>query len=148
VKVRIEAVHPEKIDEIVAIENDCMPVPWLRQDLLECALAKDKLYLCAIVDNRVVGYAGLWQTLLEGHITNIAVLPPFQRKGIGSLLLSRLIDAGISRGITKFILEVRESNHAAISLYERFGFQVTGIIKGYYYDNGEDALTMALQKSK
>jgi ribosomal-protein-alanine N-acetyltransferase len=40
------------------------------------------------------------------------------------------------------VLEVRPSNREAISLYESFGFRVTGRRHGYYYDTGEDALVM------
>ena len=42
-------------------------------------------------------------------------------------------------------LDVRRSNDSAQRLYRSFGFVPTGVRKGYYSDNGEDALVMALE---
>jgi ribosomal-protein-alanine N-acetyltransferase len=71
---------------------------------------------------------------------NIAVDPPWRRRGIGTALLSRLIErAGTGESYT---LEVRPSNPGAIALYERFGFRSAGTRPRYYRDTGEDALIM------
>jgi ribosomal-protein-alanine N-acetyltransferase len=45
----------------------------------------------------------------------------------------------------RVLLEVRRSNLAAQKLYESIGFVTTTIRKGYYSDNGEDALAMSLE---
>jgi ribosomal-protein-alanine N-acetyltransferase len=52
--------------------------------------------------------------------------------------LFRRIDSHTAR----FTLEVRESNYAAIELYERYGFRAAGRRRRYYQDNGEDAVVM------
>ena len=78
----------------------------------------------------------------EAHISTLAVEPRCRRRGIGELLLVGLIDWACEVGAAFMTLEVRPSNPAAQSLYRKYGFQVVGLRKGYYSDNGEDALIM------
>jgi len=63
------------------------------------------------------------------------------RQGIGTALLKRLFEIADRPG-EQYTLEVRESNHGAITLYERFGFKSAGLRPGYYHDNKEDAVIM------
>jgi len=100
-------------------------------------------------DDRVgilVGYAGLWAIEDEGHITNVAVHPDYRRMRLGSILVELLIAQTREEGLKRFTLEVRVSNQAAISLYEKFGFVSAGLRKGYYEDNNEDAMIMWLEE--
>ncbi len=90
----------------------------------------------------LIGYGGLWVTLEEGHITVIAVDPPYRGRGIGELLLNSLIDAAFDMGANALTLEVRDSNTVAQQLYLKYGFLPAGKRKRYYTDNGEDALIM------
>ncbi len=90
----------------------------------------------------LIGYGGLWVTLEEGHITVIAVDPPYRGRGIGELLLNSLIDASFAMGATALTLEVRASNTVAQQLYLKYGFLPAGKRKRYYTDNGEDAVIM------
>jgi len=99
-------------------------------------------YIIAKVNNKTVGFAGVWTIVDEGHITNIAVHPGFRMQGIGSILLSSLIERCKDWGCYSLTLEVRSSNDAAKSLYKKFGFLEEGIRKKYYNDNEEDALIM------
>jgi ribosomal-protein-alanine N-acetyltransferase len=71
----------------------------------------------------MVGYAGLWCVVDEGHITNVAVHPDFRRKGVGKALVSVLLQHTVENGILRHTLEVRASNDPAISLYKKFGFE-------------------------
>jgi ribosomal-protein-alanine N-acetyltransferase len=75
------------------------------------------------------------------HIMNVAVDPVQRRKGIATAMLSDLLRR-IDSPTARFTLEVRESNRAAIELYERFGFRAAGRRRRYYQDNGEDAVVM------
>ncbi|NIM81976.1 MAG: GNAT family N-acetyltransferase, partial [Candidatus Aminicenantes bacterium] len=81
------------------------------------------------------------------HILNLAVSPRFRRTGIGSMLLRDALDElKRSKPDTKLItLEVRESNAAAINIYEKFGFKITGKRIGYYQKPHEDAVIMELK---
>lgn len=92
--------------------------------------------------DRIVGYAGVWTPFDEGHITAIAVDPPYRRQGVGELLLLGLIEQAMDMGAHQMTLEVRVSNTAARLLYERYGFREAGVRRRYYTDNHEDALIM------
>jgi ribosomal-protein-alanine N-acetyltransferase len=133
----------EHIDDIMVVEKLSFSIPWSREAFFEEVTGnKFALYLSAVLDGKVIGYAGMWGVLDEGHITNIAVHPEFRGKGVGSLLLQGLIDTAGAKDILSMTLEVRSGNVAAQGLYTKFGFEVKGIRKGYYADNGEDALIM------
>ncbi len=90
----------------------------------------------------VVGYGGFWLMVDEAHISTIASHPQWRGRGIGELLLVTMIDAAIEMGANAVTLEVRVSNSVAQDLYRKYGFERVGTRKGYYSDNGEDALIM------
>jgi len=83
-----------------------------------------------------------WAILEEAHITLMAVHPAYQRQGLGQAMLCALLTTACKRQLERATLEVKVSNQAAISLYEKFGFKVAGRRKCYYQDTGEDALVM------
>lgn len=99
-------------------------------------------YLVAKENNKVIGFAGVWTIIDEGHITNIAVHPNFREKGIGGKLLSSLIENCKDWGCNALTLEVRASNLPAQNLYKKYNFKEEGIRKKYYKDNNEDAIIM------
>jgi ribosomal-protein-alanine N-acetyltransferase len=76
------------------------------------------------------------------HIMNVAVHPGYRRQGVASRLLDELFELTAGDPRRGYTLEVRVSNATAIALYERFGFEPSGIRRGYYTDNREDALIM------
>lgn len=90
----------------------------------------------------LVGYAGLWLSVDEGHITTIAVVPEYRGRGVGELLLNGLIDQAMVLNADMLTLEVRVSNVIAQQLYLKYGFRPSGTRPRYYTDNGEDALIM------
>jgi ribosomal-protein-alanine N-acetyltransferase len=81
----------------------------------------------------------------EVQILNVAVHPDHRRRGIARRLLSAVLNTAGEEGILRAVLEVRESNAVAQSLYRSFGFKIVGRRKGYYSAGHEDALTMVLQ---
>ncbi len=128
------------------LDEICFTVPWSRNDF-EKELRGNPLalYIVACEGPNMIGYAGVWCIVDEGHITNIAVHPDHRREGIGRKFLALLIAEAEKRsGTTKFTLEVRVSNEAAINLYEEAGFREAGRRKNYYSDNKEDAAIMWL----
>lgn len=92
----------------------------------------------------IFGLGCLWAILDEAHITIVAVHPDYRRQGFGQVLLLFLLSLAKQRGLKRATLEVRVSNQAGLSLYEKFGFQVAGRRRGYYQDTDEDALILWL----
>jgi ribosomal-protein-alanine N-acetyltransferase len=93
----------------------------------------------------VLGFAGVWMAVGEAHLVTIAVAPQWRRLGLGELLLVNALGLARQLGASAVFLEVRLSNAEAKRLYEKYGFTVGRIRKGYYSDNGEDALEMVVQ---
>lgn len=131
------------LDDVLRVEHRAFTAPWSRQaflgELVENGLAK---YIVAECDGRVVGYAGLWIIMDEGHVTNIAVDPDFRGRHFGERLLQSLMSMCAASGGHKMTLEVRVSNDIAQRLYRKYGFERVGVRKGYYTDNREDAVIM------
>ena len=138
----------EKDIEIMAdLDKLCFATPW-SLDAFEQEIKYNNLafYVVAQVGEMVVGYAGLWAIIDEGHITNVAVHPHYRKRNIGEALVSVLIESTRKAGVLYHTLEVRLSNQVAISLYRKLGFQEAGLRKKYYEDNNEDALIMWLSE--
>lgn len=101
-----------------------------------------RCYLVAERDGAVVGFAGMLYAGDDGHVTTVATDPRHRRTGVATALLVGLAADARRRGMQAMTLEVRASNEAALALYRRFGFAPAGVRKGYYADNGEDALVL------
>ncbi|NMG09610.1 ribosomal protein S18-alanine N-acetyltransferase [Brasilonema sp. UFV-L1] len=93
---------------------------------------------------KLLGMSCFWSILDEAHITILAVHPQYHRQGFGQALLYSVLKTACKRGLERATLEVRASNEAAISLYQKFGFQIAGRRRRYYKDNDEDALILWL----
>jgi ribosomal-protein-alanine N-acetyltransferase len=142
-KLEIRPMGVKDVDQIIQIEKQAFPTPWTKRTYMAELLDNDRAYyFVARLHGRVVGYIGMWLIAGEGHITNLAVHPQFRRRGVGWELLRALADFARSRGAESLTLEVRVSNSEAQRLYTKFGFIKSGIRRGYYLDNGEDALIM------
>ncbi|MBW9213170.1 MULTISPECIES: ribosomal protein S18-alanine N-acetyltransferase [Terrabacteria group] len=89
----------------------------------------------------ILGFIDFWISFEIGDITRIAVDPNYQRKGIAKELLEFALMQMKKENCEYCQLEVRSSNQAAISLYEKFGFEKINI-RSHYYENQEDALVM------
>ncbi len=100
-------------------------------------------YIIARLKKQIVGFAGIWISVDDIHITNIAVKKSYRNKGIGSKLLEYLIMMSKKLNKSSLTLEVNTKNIYAQKLYSKFGFKNLGIRKKYY--NGtEDAYIMTL----
>lgn len=142
-EVIIRTMIEKDLDDIMLIEKDAFTTPWSKESFLS-EITHNKLakYIVAEVDNKAVGYGGIWLILDEGHITNIAVHSNYRGQGIGNRLVEGLIKFCIERQITNMTLEVRRSNKVAQNLYEKYGFLHAGIRPNYYADDNEDAIIM------
>ena len=142
----LDRMRPEDLDEVLAIERVSFTMPWSRGAFLY-EMQQNRVARCWVArddDGHVSGYLCLWEVADEVHITNVAVRPNARRRGIARTLLSSVLDNARARAFKVVVLEVRPSNHHALTLYESFGFRVVGRRHGYYYDTGEDALVMEI----
>ncbi|NLN42172.1 MAG: ribosomal protein S18-alanine N-acetyltransferase [Clostridiales bacterium] len=139
----IRPMKVEDIDEVLSIEKLCFSTPWSREAFrAEIERNHCARYVVAELEGKVIGYGGMWIILDEAHITNIAVHPDYRGKGVGEALMKALIGTASRLRVDGMTLEVRVSNVIAQNLYKKLGFVSVGVRKGYYGDNGEDALIM------
>ena len=129
------------LPQVIAIERRAFPTPWsLAMFVLELSKPAG-ICLAALRGSRMIGYLVCSRYDTVWHIMNVAVDPDQRRAGVATAMLLDLF-ARIDGPQTRFTLEVRESNRAAIALYERYGFRAAGRRRRYYQDNGEDAVIM------
>lgn len=142
-QIILRQMEVSDLDDIMEIEKESFSTPWSREafkmEVEENLLA---VYIVAQIDDKVVGYGGLWTIMDEGHITNIAVREAFRGQGIGDAIVMGLVQYCRSNGIPNMTLEVRKSNIVAQNLYKKYGFIDCGIRPNYYTDGNEDAVIM------
>ena len=126
-----------------AIETESFADPWSVSAILYEISAPHSICLVAIDETgRPVGHVSMRHIINEGHIGNLAVAKAYRRQGIGALLLDALVQTAINRNMIGLTLEVRVSNEAALSLYQKYGFVTEGYRKNYYAAPTEDAAIM------
>jgi len=133
------------VDEILLIENESFLAPWPGRAFVQELRSRRAVCLVARSVGSLAGYAVAWPLARELHIGNLAVAREFRRKSIGSTLLRQLLKIAEEKRAEMVTLEVRASNTAAISLYEKFGFTIVAIKHDYYRSEGEDALVMVFR---
>ncbi len=127
-------------DAVIALNAECFAVPWL-PDILKKDISAHEYYIIE-ADGVIAGYACVWRVLEVAELMDICVTADMRRHGLGQALLAAAMLDAKERGAESMTLEVRRGNAAAIAMYEKHGFSCEGIRKGYYTDNGEDALIM------
>ena len=143
--IEMTRMRRRHLRRVISIESRVYPRPWSASLFLsELTQRGTRSYLVAKHGGEVVGYAGMMFTGFEAHVTNIAVDPDWHGLKIGSRLLLTLVTEAIARDCTRISLEVRVSNGVAQTMYEKFGFEVSGTRKGYYIETNEDALIMVV----
>ena len=141
--VTVRAAEERDLAAIHAIECASFGDPWALEgfrDLIEHPRAKMEVAVDA--SGEVLGYAVAWYVADESEIANFAVAPSARRRGVGALLLDRILRAAAEFGAKTVFLEVRESNEEARKLYEARAFEVAGKRNNYYRKPDEDALIM------
>jgi [ribosomal protein S18]-alanine N-acetyltransferase len=86
----------------------------------------------------LAGFAECYCVLDECHLLNFAIFKQWQRQGLAQLFLGEFLRMIRARGYAQCLLEVRRSNHAAVCLYEKNAFKLTGVRKNYYPAQAKD----------
>jgi ribosomal-protein-alanine N-acetyltransferase len=142
--MRVRPATLSDLPLICVIENQSFKAPYPKS-LLERLLKDCSESFFAAVDAEagVVGYCVLSLRRSSAHVISIAVHPRFRRIGVASALLKAAIDYLTSHNVSQLRLEVGVENVEAVSLYNKFGFERTNVVKDYYSD-GSDAVIMHL----
>ena len=142
-RLLIERMRHSDIPAVQAIEREIFLSPWPRNAYAsELSQNRQAHYYVLRDGGAIVGYGGLWKVADEAHVTTIGVRAQSQHQGFGTGMFAALVQRSYELGARWITLEVRAGNAHAIRLYERFGFRAIGRRRGYYTDNGEDAVIM------
>ncbi len=150
----IKPLSAEQLPAVVELDRICFGGHWTLEGYQRELESSSSYFLTISVRSNLkdrtaspspsllVGIGCFWSILEEAHITLLAIHPDYQRQGLGRSLLSALLQLARAQGLERATLEVRPSNQAALSLYQKFGFQEAGRRRRYYQDNDEDALIL------
>ena len=130
----------EDLDSVMVIESLCFRSPWSRRGFEAEFQKQFGIALVFAEQDGIAGYVVAWRIEDELHIANLAVHPARRRAGIGEMLIRHVLEA--EPEVSWIGLEVRASNASARALYRKLGFHEAGVRKGYYADEGEDAVLM------
>jgi ribosomal-protein-alanine N-acetyltransferase len=139
-----ETMRRRHLRRVMEIEEGLYPRPWTHRTFVtEISLMREgaRYYLVAYVGDVLVGYGGLMFSGDDAHVTNVAVDPDWQGRGVATEIMLDLVILARDRGCLAMTLEVRHTNTAAQQLYRRFGFVPAGVRKKYY-ENKDDAIIM------
>ena len=125
----IRSMHSNDLSDVVAIENLVQSHPWTAKQFQEAVNSYSSTVI--ELDGQVVGFCILQPVLDEANLLLMAIHPSQQGKGLGFNLLQQSIDK-LKNNPIQIFLEVRESNAAAIKLYEKADFHQIDVRKNYY----------------
>lgn len=149
--LNVRVANAEDVSDILTIERLCYngKTPWNRSALMhEIQYNKNAFYMIVHDLERPVAFIGSWFMDKEAHITNIATVPAYEKNGIASFLIRQLAEIAKEEEVTVVSLECRVSNTSAQRLYRSLGFEDGRVKKGYYANDHEDALEMAMHLEK
>ena len=147
------------LDEVLKIEAVSHIHPWTKGNFSDSLAAGhwaycvrpqvDQVVKGSYLDPRVLwAYCILFPAVDELHLLNITVSPQLRKLGIGKRMMAAIEGVSAQQKIPRIILEVRPTNTAAVTLYQKLGYEQIGVRKNYYPVNSEtgkreDALVMA-----
>ena len=136
------ACEPD-LDAVCRIEEEAFSVPWKRHDYEALLEERMAVFLVLAEENGdIAAYGCIRRAADEGDLLSIAVRRDRRGCGCGARLLRALLREAEEKGTLRVFLEVRESNEAAIRMYQAAGFEKVGIRKNYYTKPDEDAWLM------
>ena len=145
--LRVERLHADlptsDLDAVDAVAHASFDASFsVREELTR---AWSRLWLARVAEGTPpVCFVATWHVADELHLLNIATAPSMRRLGLARALMEEALRYADAEQVRLVLLEVRRSNRPAIKLYRGLGFRAFGVRKGYYADNGEDAVEMML----
>lgn len=138
--IEVKLMTLDDLESIQNILNSDFDEFWNYNVFKEELQSENSKYLVAKFNNEIIGFAGIKIIIDEADIMNIVTKKIYRNQGVGTLLLSQIIDLCEELNLISISLEVNEINSSAIHLYENFNFKITGNRKNYY--NGSNAILM------
>ncbi|MER7132497.1 ribosomal protein S18-alanine N-acetyltransferase [Streptosporangium saharense] len=142
--VTLRPMTADDLPEVMRVERETFPLDAWSEGMLRGELddqPRTRHYVVAVVDEEIVGYAGLYAAGDQADVQTIAVSEGHRRAGVGGAMLTELLAEAVRRGAESVFLEVRADNPGAQAVYHRFGFERIGLRRRYYED-GTDAIMM------
>ncbi len=139
--IKIRRFKPQDLDRVYEIELKSFKDPYNILFLLNLHQAYNESFFVVENERMVVAYSISRVVNGRGHVLAIAVDPAYRRRGIGSLLVNRIMEHFRSLSIEEMWLEVRVSNLSARNFYKKIAFEEKGLCRAYYSDR-EDAVIL------
>lgn len=141
-QVHIRWMIRRDMPEVLAIESATFEFPWNEEDFVRCLRQRNCIGMIAECDNRVVGFMIYELHKTKLHLLNFAVSPEYHRRGVGQMMVDKLVSKLSLQRRTRITLEVRETNLPAQLFFRHCGFRATTVLRNFYEDSPEDAYTM------
>ena len=135
-------MQPSDMRAVMSLEAISHSHPWTQGNFLDSLTAGHWAYCIRPEANTKTepatnlpalwGYCILYPAVDELHLLNITIDPALRRNGIGSRVMQAIEGIAIQQKMSRIILEVRPSNIPAVKLYERLGYAIIGVRRGYY----------------
>lgn len=133
--VHIRWMIRRDMPEVLEIESACFDMAWNEEDFLKILRERNCIGMVAERGDKVVAFYIYELHKEKLRILNMAVLPEYQRLGVGSQLVNKLISKLSDHRRTAITLETRESNLPAQLFFKSHGFKAIKIIHNYYDDD-------------
>ena len=140
-------MRAQDVEAVMAIENLAYSFPWTRGNFLDSLASRHDAWTLRDTDDCLVGYFLLMHAVDETHLLNITLRPDLHGKGLGRVLMNKVVALSRKAGMQSIVLEVRPSNPHAFAVYQHIGFRQIGLRRNYYPAAGgarEDAIVMRL----
>lgn len=138
----IRRMKLEDLDQVMTLERQIFSRPWSEGSMASALQQQETIYLVDEIEGKIRGYLGIWCMAEDGDLCNMAVAEQARRGGVATDLLEKGMAYCRKQGVHRVVLEVRESNLPAKTLYQKMGFISIGVRKQYYSDPQEDAVIM------
>ncbi len=148
--LRIRRMQSEDLPQVFELDRNSFSLPWPERSF-RFELENNEVSRCWVAEllpesgaPLLVAMIVVWMIADEVHVATLAVSPEYRRQKIAQRLLAHTLIDAYHSGANSSFLEVRRSNQAAITLYQRFGYREVAVRRNYYKDNQEDAILMDL----
>lgn len=143
--LKIVPMTEDNVTEAAALSATCLKEAWSEEVCRAQLNNRNDRTLLAYAEGKAAGFLSCWYIAGEAEINNICVLPEFRRQGIARAMFDEIFK--VLSEAESWVLEVRESNSAAIALYESLGFEKAGVRRNFYDDPCENAVIMTKQST-